>query len=123
MQVFFKVDRLFIQNIYVARRPRIEFAEEFLDVFKRIVSGIKSQRLVIVIDNMDRCSPDVAMKVLSTIKNFLEPKTDYVYFLIPCDILTLQRHLAASFRSRGVGDKDAEEDTISWIRLQIQFVF
>jgi len=48
-------------------------------------------KIIIFIDNVDRCEPEKAKEVLESIKNFLEhPKITYI---IPLDDKSLQNHL------------------------------
>ena len=49
-------------------------------------------RLVIVIDNVDRCSTDLAYELLTNIKNFLGCKHNTI-FIIPVDEESLKKHL------------------------------
>ncbi len=51
----------------------------------------KTRKLVIVIDNIDRCHKDLAFELLLTIKNFLEQKG--VIFIIPIDEDEIKKHI------------------------------
>jgi hypothetical protein len=51
----------------------------------------KTKKLVIVIDNIDRCHKDLAFELLLTIKNFLEQKG--VVFIIPIDEDEIKKHI------------------------------
>ena len=57
---------------------------------------IKAQRVVIVIDNIDRCDHDIANELLKSIKTFLEVPEREVLFVIPVDEYELQKHLKRS---------------------------
>ena len=52
-------------------------------------------RLIIVIDNVDRCSTDLAYELLTNIKNFLGCKHNTI-FIIPVDEESLKKHLIGS---------------------------
>ena len=52
--------------------------------------GIK--RLIIVIDNVDRCTPELAYELLTNIKNFLGQKHNTI-FVIPVDEEALKKHI------------------------------
>lgn len=55
-------------------------------------SGEKGlSRLIIVIDNVDRCTPELAYELLTNIKNFLGQKHNTI-FIIPVDEDALKRH-------------------------------
>ncbi len=71
-------------------------------IINRIVASVKKhgkkktdenkyQKLVIVIDNIDRCEEKTAPELLLTIKNFLEKKG--VIFLIPIDDEAIKKYL------------------------------
>lgn len=53
-------------------------------------------KLIIVIDNIDRCSPDTTYELLSTIKTFLI-NHDNLILIIPVDEVALCEHLQAKF--------------------------
>jgi hypothetical protein len=76
--------------------PRIQDADQFQRLFRRLLrSGVRADRLVIAIDNLDRCSPGRVAELLATIKTFLEPaeaNKDLV-FVIAADDEALHRHL------------------------------
>jgi hypothetical protein len=88
-------------------RRRVEDPERFMKLFIALLRRLKVPRLVIAIDNLDRCSPDRAVEVLSTIKTYLDParaeaKKDVVY-LIAVDVDALRRHLVAQENERSKG--------------------
>lgn len=78
------------------------------DLFNQIVAGIvkknKADKLVIVIDNLDRCSGDAAIEMLEAIKTFMGH--DRCVYLLPCDNRALINHLVSV---RGYQEKDARE--------------
>jgi hypothetical protein len=78
---------------------RIEEPDRFGDLFARMLKNVKAARLVIAIDNLDRCSPDVVDTLLSTMKTYLEPATEgagtEILYVIAADDDALRRHLIA----------------------------
>jgi len=106
---------------------KFEDPYEFEDEFSNIIKNLKSKRVLIVFDNMDRVAHDKAIEVLTTIKTFLEPKdieiTDKeVAFLIPCDSEAIKKHIE-SFYSKNNDNSifDSDEflrkffNTVLWI--------
>lgn len=86
-------------------RRRLEFPDEFAANFKTLLDNVSAERLVIAIDNLDRCSPARVTEILSSIKTFLEPALDEkseskrtlkkLYFIVAADDAALRRHLTA----------------------------
>lgn len=79
--------------------------EQLADKFDKIVKGIvgnKDQnRLVIIIDNLDRCAGETAIEMLAAIKNIMEH--DRCVYVFPCDHSALIEHLK-SVRKYKEGD-------------------
>lgn len=63
-------------------------------------------KLVIVIDNLDRCDTDVVYSMLTDIKTFLGTEKYDVVFVVPVDHDALKKHL---FAKREYNSVDAEE--------------
>lgn len=75
---------------------------EFEEEFERIVKEISATRLLIIIDNLDRCTHSRAVELLSTIKTFLAKDTEVsednkCIFLIACDDEAIERHLESVY--------------------------
>lgn len=89
-------------------RRTIDAPDLFELKFKELMDKVDATRAVIVIDNLDRCTPDRVMEVLSTIKTFLEPVHTAVQpiFVVPCDHVALRRHLEQRGEVEGA---DADE--------------
>ena len=93
----------FVQYKVTISKQKIFAPEQFEKIFSEIIDKVinkpkdnwewvknifwkpkkKVKKLVIVIDNIDRCHKDLAFELLLTIKNFLEKKG--VVFIIPID--------------------------------------
>lgn len=118
---------VFDQLKMTIQKPMLFAPEQFEDCYKEIVGcSIKwdkykektlkwitfgmhheqFQRIVIVIDNIDRCQPDKAYTLLTDIKNFLCKEFDTV-FIIPVDIYALRKHILR--QSSGNNSIDADE--------------
>lgn len=69
--------------------------EQFEGLFKKLKDKIfskdKPDKLVIVIDNLDRCNADTVCEMLSDIKGFLNK--DKLVFIVPLDDKMLKKHL------------------------------
>ncbi|GAB2982736.1 hypothetical protein GCM10027049_19370 [Mucilaginibacter puniceus] len=62
-------------------------------------------KLIIVIDNIDRCHRETAYELLTNTKNFIDTRLDVV-FLIPVDDNALKKHI---FQGQAEGSKESEE--------------
>lgn len=104
------VSKTFVQYKISINKPRIFAPEEFENIFSEMIDQVlnrernvwvyikntlglskKIDKLVIVIDNIDRCHKDLAFELLLTVKNFLEKQG--VIFIIPIDEDEMKRYL------------------------------
>lgn len=88
----------------VVTLKRIEEPERFLEKFRELLRAVKAPRLVIAVDNLDRCSPQMVDELLATIKTYLEPDAPGfddeqvlppVVFMIAADDAAIRRHMLA----------------------------
>lgn len=66
-------------------------------------------RLVIVIDNIDRCHKEMAYELLTNIKNFLGNPFNII-FVIPVDDSALRKHILSSSKNNAIVDCDMEAE-------------
>ncbi|MFA6184504.1 MAG: P-loop NTPase fold protein [Parcubacteria group bacterium] len=81
------------ENIFSEIIDKILNKERGVWVYIKNILGLskKLDKIVIVIDNIDRCHEDLAFELLLTIKNFLEKQG--VIFIIPVDENEIKRYL------------------------------
>ena len=94
--------------------------DRFAEKFATLLRSLKVGRVVIAIDNLDRCSPDNAVELLGTIKTYLEPAVagdspprstaaasvdKEVVFVISVDDQALRRHLLTQEETRSGADR------------------
>jgi len=102
---FFDSYKVTVQN------PKIFAPEQFEDIFDEMIDSAltktkitapqkwikgeftenKVDKLVIIVDNIDRCDKETAYELLTNIKNFLE--REGIVFVVPIDDSALRRHL------------------------------
>ena len=93
----------------VRTRRRMEDPDRLHELFREIVAATKPARLVIMVDNLDRCPAADAIALLGMIKTYLEPAAEsvegtQVQFVLALDEASLRRHLTS------VGDSGANAD-------------
>jgi hypothetical protein len=116
--LFTQVNRVIRVDQRIISQKRIEEPERFVEKFEELLGAVKKKRLVIAMDNLDRCSPELADEMLATIKTYLEPSVVRgdqceVAFLIAVDDAALRRHLVArelETRSANAIDPKNERD-------------
>ncbi|MCV0366327.1 MAG: KAP family NTPase [Nitrosopumilus sp.] len=86
--------------------PRMESTQEFDKLFNQIVSKRKKPKLIIAIDNLDRCEDEVVIKILGTIKSFMN--VENIIYIIPCDESAIIKHLKQR-RGQFMEERDAIE--------------
>jgi hypothetical protein len=115
----------------VLATQRLEEPDRFAAKFEQLMGCVSADRVVIAIDNLDRCSPDRAVEILSTIKTYLEPALEPdgqrrwlpplrrdgrerkpAVFLIAADVDALRRHLLSKELER---TNQAEADAAPYV--------
>ena len=103
-------------------RPVYFSEDQFERKFAEIVEDAKCTTLVIIVDNLDRCSHELVVDTLSTIKTFLEPKGKRkCIFVIPCDDSAIRQHVKAAYRvlsddHKNDGALDPEQYAVEYLR-------
>lgn len=100
---------------------RLFAPEQFSECFKKIISEYltdKSQKLIIVIDNIDRCQGDSVYSLLSDVKTFLGNENKNLIFLIPVDDVELKKQIFDKTKT----DNDNKENE-EFLRKSFNTVF
>lgn len=88
---------IFTTETKTLSQERLKDAHEFEKEFGKIIDNTNSERILIIIDNLDRCTHSKAVEVLSTIKTFLEPRSKKCIFLVQCDEEAIKNHLESVY--------------------------
>jgi len=75
--------------------PKAESSQQFEKIFKDIIDKKQKSKLIIAVDNLDRCDEKSAVKILGSIKTFMGDKN--CIYIIPCDETALVNHLKKEF--------------------------
>ncbi len=93
---------------------RFKDPHEFQSEFEKLLLNLKTDKILVVFDNLDRVTHEKAVGILATIKTFLETenvKDIGVVFLIPCDDRAIKEHLRNVYKlSDGGKDAFSEEE-------------
>jgi hypothetical protein len=88
--------------------PRKEWTGAYQRIFESIIQESEAEKVVISVDNLDRCESDTVYDVLVSLKTFLED--DRCIYLIPCDNEALESHLKAINEDGYFGDTRSERE-------------
>jgi len=97
-------------SISVSRRtilPGKEWPGIFENIFKEIIEKAKYEKIVIVIDNLDRCQSRTVIKMLALLKTFMDIKK--CIYIIPCDGEALLSHINTLDSSMGYFKESGQE--------------
>lgn len=82
--------------------------KDYVEVGEISIKGL--EKLVIVIDNIDRCPSDMAYQLLTDIKTFLSNEEYNLVFVVPVDDEALKKHLFRKLDQKNYDiDKEKEE--------------
>jgi len=82
-------------------------ADEFEDEFRDLISTSPAEKIIVVIDNLDRATDDKALNILATIKSFLE--YGKCVYIIPCDEDAIKKHLQNTLGGADSEHYDSDE--------------
>lgn len=89
-------------------KEKWEDLKDYVEVGEVSIKGL--EKLVIVIDNIDRCPSDMAYQLLTDIKTFLSNEEYNLVFVIPVDDEALKKHLFRKLDQKNYDiDKEKEE--------------
>lgn len=102
---------LLVSETITYEMDRFKDPQEFQNEFKRLLSTLKADKMLVIFDNLDRVTHEKAVETLATIKTFLEIENANdkgVVFLIPCDDKAIKAHLRNVYKL-----SDNEKDAFS----------
>lgn len=80
----------------------------FKKILKGFVESLPNKKLVIIVDELDRCRPDYAMKTLEIIKHFFD--VEGLFIIIPTNERSLQKCVQALFGINETSNQDTENE-------------
>jgi len=90
------IKNLFTFQTTIQETEQAVYPDQFKEIFKLLIqekAGISKEndRLIIVLDNLDRLKEETVFQVLSAVKTFL--KEDKCVYILPCDDDGLKQHI------------------------------
>ena len=106
--------------IQTHRMEQLTFMEQFENTLQRVLREMlgREGRLVVFVDDLDRCLPERAVEVLEAIKLFLE--VDGTVFVLGLDRDVVRRGIEVHYRGKG-GDLPIDGDAYLEKFIQIPF--
>ncbi len=102
-------------KIYI---EQVQFLEQFQDKFAKLIkTHIAPKRLVVFVDDLDRCLPEKAIEVLEAIKLFLDAES--CIFVLGLDQEVIARGIEMKYKELGArqdGDTSQQKFTIEGVR-------
>lgn len=89
-------------------KEKWENLKDYVEVGEVSVKGL--EKLVIVIDNIDRCPSDMAYQLLTDIKTFLSNEEYNLVFVVPVDDEALKKHLFRRWNKQAGEDINKEKE-------------
>ncbi len=78
------------------KRSQPESSEQFEEIFKHLVKDARTDRLIIFVDELDRCAPNEVVVTLDTVRTFLG--VEKCVFIIAADQQALEEALSRRIR-------------------------
>lgn len=97
-------------SVSVSRRrilPKKEWPGEFEDIFSMIIKKAKYEKIVVIIDNLDRCQSHVVIEMLALLKIFMGSQK--CIHIIPCDEEALLGHIGTIDKNGGYFKESGQE--------------
>lgn len=101
-----KIDSAALSMARKQTMPIREAPSQFEEIFKSIVNSMDDEKLVLIIDNLDRCPSKTVIEMLGMIKSFMN--VEKCIYVIPCDDKALRKHLM-SVKGKDYLEEDAQE--------------
>jgi formylglycine-generating enzyme required for sulfatase activity len=99
-------------KIYI---EQIQFLEQFQEKFSKLIkTHIAPKRLVVFVDDLDRCLPEKAIEVLEAIKLFLD--VENCVFMLGLDQDVIARGIEMKYKEFGIKEGEGQNFTIEGVR-------
>ena len=131
LALFLSVTSIFRDNIKdlftfqttIQETEQAVYPDQFKDIFKLLIqekAGISKEndRLIIVLDNLDRVKEEIVIQILGAVKTFL--KEDKCIYILPCDDKGLRQHIISTRSVTGLPECMTEPQANDYLRKFFQ---
>ncbi|MYK43022.1 MAG: AAA family ATPase [Gammaproteobacteria bacterium] len=87
-----------LEEYWEQEKGRSAAMEQFREALESIISAGKDNKVIIVIDELDRCRPDYALEVLEVIKHFFS--VDNVHFVLGVNLEVLENMISVRYGNK-----------------------
>lgn len=88
--------------------------KDYVETGESSVIGL--EKLIVVIDNIDRCPSDMAYQLLTDVKTFLSNEEYNLVFIVPVDDEALKKHLFRKWNKQAGDDIDINKEKEEFLR-------
>lgn len=89
-------------------QKRIDAIKDYVETGEKSISNL--EKLVVVVDNIDRCPSDMAYQLLTDIKTFLSNADYNLVFVVPVDDEALKKHLFRRWNKQNADEINKEKE-------------
>jgi len=108
--IFIWFSNLKFEDVFVIQEapiydPKLIFPEQFEKEFTALINSkaLDGRRVVIAIDDLDRCEPKLVQDILISTKNFIGQQN--CFFIVPCDDRTIVKVFTDANQKQGYEDE------------------
>lgn len=110
------IDRYIKKKKLFSKKLPIKSIEEYEEIYKNIIKKVaKEKRVIVIIDNLDRCNADMSYRMLTELKTFMSQEQK-VTIVIPLDEVAIKSHIKKSLH---INDYEVNEYLIKIINSSI----
>jgi Leucine-rich repeat (LRR) protein len=108
------------ENFQEVNHPEMPYLNEYETCFQNWIQEIltsENKRMVIFIDDLDRCMPDIALQMLESLKLYLN--IDKLIFIIGMDRDVVKESVAAYYKEKNIEDVNPDEYLDKMLQLEL----
>lgn len=115
-----KVVKQIAKNFKDASHPEKQYLNQYEDALKRWVEKSlgKNQRMVIFIDDLDRCMPEIALQVLEALKLYLN--IEKLFFVVGVDKTVIDKLVKEHYKQIGLDEEKSKNYLAKMFQVEVQ---